>query len=406
MTDQRVHEFVAEYQSLIQNAANEEELRSNFQSAAINKLNIRDLKLERGRQDVRRNRVIIEFKDKGLFHGRKNSAKFEEAQNQLVGTYIPNQARSDGREESDYIGICFDGVHLAFVFKETHDNIRVTDIQPFDERSAEVMVLALDLDNRIELTPQNIVDDFGPNSEIAHMLLGALWNHLDFSLTAHINRVEMLYTEWIDLFEQSANLGEIGKSRLRDYLASIGLPVNADPTRVLFILHTYHALFFKLLAAEVVLTNSLIPGARQDYCFGAAAMNDTNLAASLEHDIEDSDLFRQVRILNFVEGSFFAWYLVDPPSELISSIRILLERLILYRLSNLQLGRTRDVVKHVYQQLVPIALRHNIGEYFTPEWLVEFTMDRAGYNGAELLKKKYLDPCCGSGNFLIHAIDY
>ena len=81
-----------------------------------------------------------------------------------------------------------------------------------------------------------------------------------------------------------------------------------------------------------------------------------------------------------------------------------MHRLSLYRLSDLQLTRTRDVVKRIYQQLVPAVLRHNIGEYFTPEWLVEFTLDRAGYTGAEILNKKYLDPCCGSGNFLIHAI--
>ncbi len=71
----------------------------------------------------------------------------------------------------------------------------------------------------------------------------------------------------------------------------------------------------------------------------------------------------------------------------------------------LPLSRTRDIVKRVYQQLVPAALRHNIGEYFTPEWLVEFTLNRVGYQGYPILTNKFLDPCCGSGNFLIHAIE-
>jgi hypothetical protein len=71
---QRVREFVAEYKDLTRSAANEEEVRSAFQTAAVAKLNIRDLRLEQGRQDIRRHKVIIECKDKGLFYGRSDSA--------------------------------------------------------------------------------------------------------------------------------------------------------------------------------------------------------------------------------------------------------------------------------------------------------------------------------------------
>lgn len=402
---ERVREFVREFGDRTRTAANEEELRIAFISAAISHLKIRDLKAERRRQDVRRNRVIIEFKDKGLFHGTKESAKFKEALNQLVGTYIPNQAQADRRPPSDYVGVCFDGLHLAFVFIETDGRPRVSDLRPFDQRSAATLVLALDRDDRIELTPQNLSDDFGPRSALASEVLGALWRHLNASLALGVNRVEMLFDEWNDLFEQSTSLGRIGRNRLDAYLQSIGLPANADPTRVLFTLHTYHALMFKLLAAEVVLTNMIIPGASSEYCFGAAALDDAALIGSLEQDIEESELFRQVNILNFVEGSFFSWYLVGPSMELVEAIRGMMRRLSLYRLSGLELSHTRDIVKRAYQQLVPPVLRHNIGEYFTPEWLVEFTLDRVGYQGPDILDKKLLDPCCGSGNFLIHAID-
>ena len=404
MVGQRSSDFFAEYQQLTRTAANEEELRSRFDTAARTTLDIHDLKLERGRKDIRRNRVIIEFKAKGLFLGTRTSARFQEARAQLVEDYIPHQAAQDGREPSDYIGICFDGVHFAFVFVEPDGRNRVTDLRPFDKRSVGALVLALDQDDRIELTSQNVDDDFGPGSAVAGALLGALWEHLNSSLAAHVNRVEMLYVEWNDLFEQSTNLGRIGRARLDSYLTSIGLPDGSDPTRVLFVLHTYHALFFKLLAAEVVLANTLLPGTPSDYCFSAATLDDDQLLASLEEHIEDSELFRQVNILNFVEGSFFSWYLVNPPSALITAIRAIMQRVSLYRLRGLELGRTRDIVKRVYQQLVPAALRHNIGEYFTPEWLVEFTLDRAAYRGPDILQKKYLDPCCGSGNFLIHAI--
>ena len=215
----------------------------------------------------------------------------------------------------------------------------------------------------------------------------------------------MVYIEWNDLFEQSTSLGKLGRTKLDKYCQSIGLPAGADLTRVLFVLHTYHALVFKILGAELVLANAFVPGIRSDYCFGTSALNDAGLIASLEYDIEESELFRQINILNFVEGTFFSWYLLSPTRLLVESIRHLMQRISLYRLTSLQLSQTRDIVKRLYQQLVPPALRHNIGEYFTPEWLVEFTLDRSGYCGADILSKKLLDPCCGSGNFLIHAIE-
>ena len=172
MISERVCNFVTEFTDLTRTAANEEELRSAFLSAATNKLGIRDLKLERKRQDIRRNRVIIEFKDKGLFRGSRESAKFQEALKQLTESYIPGQAKLDGRRQSDYIGVCFDGLHLAFVFLEADGNPHVSDLRLFDDRSAATLVLAIDHDDRIELTPQNLSDDFGPGSALASEVLG------------------------------------------------------------------------------------------------------------------------------------------------------------------------------------------------------------------------------------------
>jgi SAM-dependent methyltransferase len=51
---------------------------------------------------------------------------------------------------------------------------------------------------------------------------------------------------------------------------------------------------------------------------------------------------------------------------------------------------------------VPRELRHDLGEYYTPDWLAELTLDDAGYDGN--LSKRLLDPACGSGTFLVLAI--
>src|SRR5688572_28412823 len=95
MADARIQGFVDEFKDLIRTAVTEEELRSAFNAAAISQLGIRNLKLERNRQDARRNFVVVEFKRKGSFRATITSNKFKEAQDQLTQTYIPTQAAED-----------------------------------------------------------------------------------------------------------------------------------------------------------------------------------------------------------------------------------------------------------------------------------------------------------------------
>jgi hypothetical protein len=61
-----------------------------------------------------------------------------------------------------------------------------------------------------------------------------------------------------------------------------------------------------------------------------------------------------------------------------------------------------DLLKALYQELFPRALRHRLGEYYTPDWLAQHALDQVGQSGQ--LKQKLLDPACGSGTFLLTAI--
>lgn len=56
----------------------------------------------------------------------------------------------------------------------------------------------------------------------------------------------------------------------------------------------------------------------------------------------------------------------------------------------------------MYQNLVPKRVRHDLGEYFTPDWLAELVLKEVEYDGD--LEKRVLDPACGSGTFLVLAI--
>ena len=75
----------------------------------------------------------------------------------------------------------------------------------------------------------------------------------------------------------------------------------------------------------------------------------------------------------------------------------------------------RDTLKDLYHAVIPRDIRHDFGEYYTPDWLAravcEQVMDadwRAGVIDAavngELNGAAALDPACGSGTFLYHAV--
>jgi hypothetical protein len=70
--------------------------------------------------------------------------------------------------------------------------------------------------------------------------------------------------------------------------------------------------------------------------------------------------------------------------------------------STLEPEHTRDLLKKLYQYLVPRELRHDLGEYYTPDWLAERLLNQVGYHGDP--DKRLVDPACGSGTFPILAL--
>jgi SAM-dependent methyltransferase len=61
-----------------------------------------------------------------------------------------------------------------------------------------------------------------------------------------------------------------------------------------------------------------------------------------------------------------------------------------------------DWFKPLYEDLFPRALRHQLGEYYTPDWLADHVLDQVGYTGEA--GTRLLDPACGSGTFLLLAL--
>ena len=117
------------------------------------------------------------------------------------------------------------------------------------------------------------------------------------------------------------------------------------------------------------------------------------------------EYFHSHGILNFIEEDFFAWILhpkiVGKALELACGLA---KELLRYNMSQID----EDLFKEIYQEIIKRSERHRIGEYYTPEWLVELTLKEALNIWLERNRDKdaprILDPACGSGTFLCNAI--
>lgn len=252
--------------------------------------------------------------------------------------------------------------------------------------------------SRRPLEAAALADEFGPDAEIARVLVGAL----DRALRAPgSTRTSVLYTEWLRLF--GAIYGEAGKVKrpaVQALAETYGVE-DEDVGRMLFAVHTYFALVMKILAFELValqggaVVEPMVAGLANE----ADAEFDRRFA-----DLESGSTFRALGIENFLEGDFLGWYVEEWTDELRDAVRTLTRQLSDFEpgTASLRPELTQDLLKELYHRLLPRELRHALGEYYTPDWLAEYTLERAEYRGQP--EKRMLDPACGSGTFLVAAI--
>lgn len=67
-------------------------------------------------------------------------------------------------------------------------------------------------------------------------------------------------------------------------------------------------------------------------------------------------------------------------------------------------SKSADFFKELYQGMMPAAVRHSLGEYYTRRWLAQQVVDEA-VNLSQIENWKGIDPCCGSGTFITVMID-
>ena len=148
-----------------------------------------------------------------------------------------------------------------------------------------------------------------------------------------------------------------------------GKDVESDP---LWLQHTYLVIVAKCIAFAVLGINEDDPGR-----------------------LLSGEALATAGINGAVASDFFDWIVADPEGA--NLVRRIMAHVRRFRLAEVE----SDVMKTLYELLIDQEQRHGLGEYYTPDWLAA-KMTRHAISAP--LEQKVLDPACGSGTFLFHAL--
>jgi hypothetical protein len=375
--------------------------------------------LATGRADAVFNRFVIEYERPGTLSGDPTHQKTKESIEQ-VKKYIRGLATRQKQEINRIAGVAFDGYFIAFIRYRDGD-FAVEGPIPVSPASLERLLRWLSsLASGTALTAENLNRDFNIGQLRTQNILRALTEGLDSALQESTPMVRNLFEQWRLFFSESIDYSEAFGGRklepLQRWARKAGLSV-IEAERFFFCLHTSFALLVKLIAWLALSRHLAVKlGAPS---FGELVSADSETLRRRLAEMESGGIFRAYGITNLLEGDFFAWYLYAWNDRIEDALRKLLERLDEYDPATLTIvpEETRDLFKLLYHYLLPREIRHNLGEYYTPDWLAErllrqldsefFTADPRKNERAlreKLLNLRWLDPACGSGTFPVLII--
>jgi len=364
------------------------------------------------RLDALYGHVIIEYKKPGKLSSQRD---IQSAKEQVVN-YIKGEAE-EKPAYSRYLGVLISD-RIAFVkYDPRNDNWILRGPYEINRENIIKLIEALRGLRRKTLDANNLINDFGPKSQIAKKMIRVLYDKIKKSANP---RTRTLFDDWMRLFKQATGYEQERLKELSELASEYGLPNNIDYDTLIFAIQTYYALLMKLIAAEI----AYLYGGGKLYRSYVAELDDAysregvNGIKDVLNDLESGGIFRKLlNIENFLEGDYFSWYLNELDGDLADSIAEMARILSNYEVATPQLEPefAKDLLKRLYQNLVPGDLRHKLGEFYTPDWLANLVLDEVGLcldnllkmgegNSLKPLELRVLDPACGSGTFLIAYI--
>ncbi len=354
----------------------------------------------KGRLDALINSLVIEYKHHSKLNTAKQKAQaYEQVKDYLKAIYTNHSEKCDA--------ILTDGLQIAY-FSYSGEDINSTSLRTLSPDDIETIIKAILNNETKKFEPINIVKDFSisqvsssESKDIANILFSELSNRIT-------DKSEMLYREWGNLMHLSTD--DNGKSndieKRRNDLSEIfkySITSTESEYKALFALQTTYAIIVKLIACKVV--DKLNFNADTGDYHDLTKLNSDKLQTFFQK-MEDGYSYSSMGIRNFLEGDFFSWYADSNQwnDPFYQKIKVIVSKIDVYSAFSLNVNYSpSDIFKDLYMSIIPQSVRHSMGEYFTPQWLADCVVT----NALQLIKEedwKGIDPCCGSGIFIIALI--
>lgn len=353
-----------------------------------------------GRLDAVVNNIIIEYKHNTKLKTKKQiSSAFEQVKDYLIAL--------NKNESVKYDAILTDGTKIAY-FQFVGDVVCNTSLRSLTVSDIDRIIKAILNNQSKKFEPSNIVKDFSISStseSASKTIAKILYKQLSDEITEKSN---MLYSEWKELMhlsvEDNGKSGDIKKRRtdLSEIFKS-SITDTEKEYKALFALQTTYAIIVKLIACKVVDKLNFNEDTHDYHDLSTLTYEKTQV---FFQKMEDGYSYTSMGIRNFLEGDFFSWYADSRQwsEDFWSNIKKIIITLDEYSSFSLNVKYNPvDVFKDLYMSIIPQSIRHSMGEYFTPEWLVDGVITEAL---STISNKKWsaIDPCCGSGIFIIALI--
>jgi len=381
----------------------------------------------RAKMDAVYGYLIIEYKAPG----KLATATGQRETKKQVQRYLEEEAIKHRPEEEAFlekaIGVSIDGQMIMFARYTKMAKVVSTPVpiapdqrELFPEKSAKTgfhflgpypitkdsltnFLIFVRATARRPLTAKDLSDVFGPEHDVARQAVSEIYSAvMRAQRLSAPSRVKAFFTEWDRIFGvvYGQELGKAEKTAEETaYLYQ--MPGGVRLKQLLFAIHTYYAFLMKIIAIELLSMQreSTITSFVRDL----GALDDDALKERLERLESGADFIDQ-GIENFLEADFFRWYLDGWNRSLANAFRTIVRGLSAFEPATpvLEPEWTRDLLKKLYEMIVPKKLRHDLGEFYTPDWLAGHLIDRSGYPGDPDIR--FLDTGCGSGTFLVEAI--
>ncbi|MEE1126403.1 MAG: N-6 DNA methylase [Acutalibacteraceae bacterium] len=354
----------------------------------------------KGRADTSIGALVIEFKQPSTFSSKEQKNKaINQISEYLIGLDF----------EGESVGFVTDGTKCCFIVKNENglmrEGVYELSFEQLDRLVQSIIRLSL-----TALTSKNIVENFcnpPENDGIAFALVKVLYDNLSKAITP---KTQMLFNEWKELFnlahdDVSKQQAIIDRKTSLENLIGKTFSKNDEEYTALFALQTAYAIIVKIVAYRILsivrYNASLIDFETLVDCDSEALRYQLAL-------LEEGAIFRDYGITNLLEGDFFSWYAAKEQWSIDISKSIADVFKVLSKYSDKAVLNTKknscDFFKELYQGMMPPAVRHSLGEYYTKQWLAHYVVDEA-LKLSKTANWKGLDPCCGSGTFITVMID-